>query len=67
LGEWWEVLIFPVFCIAMVYIIGLQFKLWDKLRSFLDSRSGGRLDFGDMAKGLKNVRFDGIGKFFRRD
>jgi hypothetical protein len=67
MGEWWEFIIFPAFCIAMIWFIGSQLDLWDKIRSFLGSRQGGSVDFGEMAKSLKSVEFDGIGKFFRRD
>jgi len=65
LGDWWEVLIFPVFCVAMVYIIGHQFGIWPKVKGFLDSHGSGRLDFGGMLKGLKGISFEGIGDLFR--
>jgi hypothetical protein len=69
LGEWWEVLIFPLFCIAMVYIIGLQFGLWDRVKGFLGSHGGGgvRGRFEGIAVSLKGIEFRGIANWFRKD
>ena len=63
MSEWFEVLIFPAFCIAMIYFIGRQFNLWGKVQGFLGSHGG--INFRGMLEGLKNISFEGIGDLFR--
>jgi hypothetical protein len=69
LGEWYEFLIFPVFSIACIYLIGKNFGIWDKLGTLWNQHGGRgrRLNFHSIATGLKGVKFEGVAKFFRKD
>ena len=62
-GEWWAVLIAPVFCIAMFIWLGVKLDVFNKIRDVLGRLKGDR----EFSINFKVVKFDGIGKFFRRD
>jgi len=62
-GEWWAVLIAPVFCIAMFIWLGVKLDVFNKIRDVLGRLKGDR----EFSVNFKVVKFDGIGKFFRRD
>jgi len=67
LGEWWEALIFPVFSIAMVWFIGRQLGFWEKVEHWFNSRGSGGFDLGSLLAGFRQLSWEGIAKFFRRD
>ena len=62
-GEWWAVLIAPVFCIAMFIWLGVKLDVFNKIRDLLGRLKGDR----EFSVNFKVLKFDGIGKFFRRD
>ena len=57
----------PLFSLYCIYVVGKQFDLWDKIQSFMANHGSGRMNFRDVGEGVKSVRFEGIGKLFRRD
>ena len=63
MSDWWEVLIAPVFCIAMFVYIGIKFELVDKLKHLFGGISGGR----SFRPNFNVVKFEGIAKYFRRN
>ena len=62
-GEWWAVLIAPVFCIAMFIWLGVKLNVFSKIKNLLGRLRGNR----EFSFNFKVIKFDGIGKFFRRD
>jgi len=62
-GEWWAVLIAPVFCIAMFIWLGVKLDVFNKIRDVLGRLKGDR----EFNVNFKVIKFEGIGKFFRRD
>jgi len=62
-GEWWAVVIAPAFCIAMFIYLGTKLDLFNKIRDVLGRLKGDR----EFSVNFKVIKFEGIGKFFRRD
>ena len=62
-GEWWAVLIAPVFCIAMFIWLGVKLNVFSKIKNVLGRLKGDR----EFSLNFKVLKFEGIGKFFRRD
>ena len=62
-GEWWAVLIAPVFCIAVFIWLGVKLDVFNKIRDVLGRLKGDR----EFSLNFKVLKFEGIGKFFRRD
>ena len=63
MSDWWEVLIAPLFCLAVFVWIGIKFDVFNKFKEFLGGVGGGR----SFRPNFNVVRFEGIAKYFRRN
>jgi len=55
----------PVGVLFFVWVIGNQFGLWEKWLPKITNRLGHR-EMPNMSKALNSMKFDGIGKLFRK-
>lgn len=62
MGDWWEVLIAPVFCIGVFVWIGLKFDIFNKIANFWSNHK----PEGGLNLRWRTIDFSGIGKFFRK-
>lgn len=60
------IVLFPAFVLFFIYIMGKRFNLWDKYLPRVTDWISNR-GMPDIQKGISNVDFKGITKFFRRD